>query len=595
MVNSLLARQLRRLGLSEDVVPDDPASWRRFLERVGKSYGDAEQNRYLLERSLQISSQEMRDLHDQATRRSEEREHEQENRLRAVVDSLSDGLCTLDLDGRVAFANPSAAWLLALDPDDLRGFPVLSRFRFHPDDSADEIQPAAVLELVAGGKPFSDDTALLHTMDGRVLPISCVLNPIQNGRGVSSAVLLFSDLTERRKTLDKIRRTERHYRTLFHALPIAVYEEDFSAVGRWLDQLRASGVEDLRSYLESHRAKLREAISLINVRDVNPAVLDLLEAEDRQELLGPLNPRVFTEETLNSMMEQFIAIWEGRDSVLMELTGTTLRNNRLDAIFQWSASRIGGHLDLSKVLVAVTDITARKMVEDQMATLVRSKDEFLASVSHELRTPLTAVYGSAEVLSQQWDQLSVDDRLELVGYIASESRELSHIVDDLLVAARADIGSLSVRVEPIDVRVEVDSALRALRADAEERGIDLDAVTGGVVADPLRFRQIIRNLVTNALRYGGSHVSLRTQYSDGFLALAVNDDGAGIPAAQRDAVFEPYQRAHIAHGVPGSVGLGLTVARQLAVLMNGDLRYVRSGSMSTFELRLPVDPDWVHH
>ena len=594
-MNPLLARQLRRLGLSEAVSPTDPAVWKNLLERIERSYEDADQNRYLLERSLQISSQEMREVYDELKQRSEEQAVEQETRLKAVVDSLSDGLCTLDLEGLVTFANPSAIKLLGLTPDALEGTEVLSRFRFLPDNPIEEVEPIDVLQSVVQGNRFSDDTALLETADGRLIPIACVFNPIRTEHGVRSVVLSFVDLTERREAREAIRRTEQHYRTLFHALPIAVYEEDFSAVGRWLEDLRQRGVEDIRSYLDSNREELREAISLITVRDVNPAVLDLLEADDPEELLGPLNPSVFTEDTLNSMMEQIIAIWEDRDSVLMELTGTTLRNNRLDAIFQWSASRVGGRLDLSKVLVAVTDITARKLVEDQMASLVRSKDEFLASVSHELRTPLTAVFGSAEVLSQEWDQLPSEDRLELVGYIASESRDLAHIVEDLLVAARADIGNLTVKVQPMDVRSEVEAALQAVRSDADERGVDLESVQGRVVADPLRFRQIVRNLLTNAFRYGGSQVTLHTKPVDGFLVLAVNDDGKGVPLEQREAIFEPYHRAHIAHGVPGSVGLGLTVARQLALLMDGDLSYIRSGAVSTFELRLPVVQAGTNH
>ncbi|MDF1596033.1 MAG: ATP-binding protein [Acidimicrobiia bacterium] len=569
-------------------------AWRSLLERVERSYEDAEQNRYLLERSLQISSQEMRDLYEELKRSSEAREQEQETRLRAVVDSLSDGLCTLDSEGRVAFANPSAARLLGLTPADMRGTRILSRFRFLPDHPAEHVTPGDVLKAIARGEHFSDDTALLLAADGQVVPVACVVNPIRTGNGAERAVLLFSDLTERREALEAIHRTEQHYHTLFHALPIAVYEEDFSAVGRWLDELRTAGVTDIRSYLESNRTKLREAISLVIVKDVNPAVLDMLEADHPSQLLGPLNPQVFTEETLNSMMEQLIAIWEDRDSVLMELTGATLQNNRLDAIFQWSASRIGGRLDLSKVLVAVTDITARKLVEDQMASLVRSKDEFLASVSHELRTPLTAVYGSAEVLLEEWGRLPSDERLELVGYIASESRELANIVEDLLVAARADIGSLTVKVEPMDIRVEVESALRAVSTNETPHEIDLEQLEGWVIADPLRFRQIIRNLVTNALRYGGSQVTLHSKVADGYLALSVKDDGAGVPADQREAIFEPYHRAHIANGVPGSVGLGLTVARQLAVLMGGELRYVRSGSLSSFDLTLPAATEPAH-
>lgn len=594
-MNPLLARQLRRLGLSEEIVPDDAVAWKELLEKIEQSYEDAEKNRYLSERSLRISSQEMRDLYNELKQKSAEREHEQETRLRAVVDSLSDGLCTLDSTGRVVFANPSASKLLGVAPDELAGEQILSRFRFLPDNPVEEVESAAVLDSVVEGNRFSDDTALLRTVDDRVLPVACVINPIRNEHGVRSVVLLFSDLTERRDALEAIRRTEQHYRTLFHALPIAVYEEDFSAVGRWLEELRAGGVQDIRTYLESNRDELRAAISLINVKDVNPAVLNLLEADRPDELLGPLNPQVFTEETLDSMMEQIIAIWEDRESVLMELTGSTLRNNRLDAIFQWSASRIGGRLDLSKVLVAVTDITARKMVEDQLASLVRSKDEFLASVSHELRTPLTSVYGSAEVLKQQWDELSSEDRLELIGYIASDSRELAHIVEDLLVAARADIGSLSVRPQAIDVRVEVEAALQAVQPDADEHAIDLASVGGRALADPLRFRQIVRNLVTNAVRYGGSQVSLQTHRKEGILSLSVSDNGAGVPEDQREAIFEPYHRAHIANGVPDSVGLGLTVARQLARLMDGDLRYVRSGALSTFELRLPEEPVEASH
>ena len=230
-MNPLLARQLRRLGLSESVSPTDPAVWRNLLERIEQSYEDAEQNRYLLERSLQISSQEMRELYDELKQRSEERAVEQETRLKAVVDSLSDGLCTLDLEGRVIFANPSAVRFLGLSPDGLEGAEILSRFRFLPDSPVEEVEPIDVLQSVVQGNRFSDDTALLETAGGRVIPIACVFNPIQNGQGVSSVVLSFGDLTERREAREAIRRTEQHYRTLFHALPIAVYEEDFSAVG----------------------------------------------------------------------------------------------------------------------------------------------------------------------------------------------------------------------------------------------------------------------------------------------------------------------------------------------------------------------------
>lgn len=586
-MNSLLARQLRRLGLSAEQPPADPGVWAQFLERIAGSYDDAEQSRYLLERSLHISSEEMRGMFDELQRASEAKQHEQENRLLAVIDSLSDGLCTLGLDGRVEFANAAAARMLASRRSQLIGTAILERFRFWPDEPAEQLRGDRILGIVATGHPFSDDTALLRLPDEQSLPVSCVLTPIGAPGAVTGIVFVFRDLTERQQTLEAMRRTERHYRTLFHTIPIAVYEEDFTKVGEWLHSLRISGVSDLDEYLDANPEALRDAIGLIRIRDVNPAVLDLVEADSAAQLLGPLDPGLFTKETLPSVRKQLLAIWEDSDTVHTELTGSTTRGNRLDAIFHWSVSRAGGRQDLSKVLVAMTDITQRKVVEEQMAALVEAKDEFIAAVSHELRTPLTAVYGSAEILADQ-DSLSAADRAELTRFIATESAELVHIIEDLLVAARADIGNLSVRITPIELAAEVTAALQAVSTAGIDRSIDTSGVSGRAMADALRFRQIMRNLLSNAVRYGGDTIRV-TSCRTGSLALVrVTDDGAGIPESQWETIFEPYHRAHTRPGVPGSVGLGLTVARQLAGLMGGELTYRRHRGLSTFELALPA-------
>jgi signal transduction histidine kinase len=401
-------------------------------------------------------------------------------------------------------------------------------------------------------------------------------------------VLVFRDLTERHRTLEAIRRSEQHYRTLFHTIPIAVYEEDFTAVEHWLGTLRASGVVDLASHLDSRPGDLRRAIELVEVIDVNPAVVSLLEADRPEQLLGHLHPETFTDETLASIKEQLLAIWDSRDSVHLELTGSTLRGNRLDAIFHWSASRLRGRQDLSKVLVAMTDITERKEIEDQLADLLRSKDELIAAVSHELRTPLTAVYGNALVLQQQWADLDTAQRLALVRDIVGESREVTNIVEDLLVAARSDIGSLSIGVEPVDLPTEVAAVLGGLRREEHDKIITADRVSGTALADPLRLRQILRNLLSNALRYGGDTISMCSHDRDGQVFLQVRDDGDGIPEDEREEIFHPYHRAHARPGVPGAVGIGLTVSRQLAILMGGDLAFRREDGDTVFEVHLPA-------
>ncbi len=106
-------------------------------------------------------------------------------------------------------------------------------------------------------------------------------------------------------------------------------------------------------------------------------------------------------------------------------------------------------------------------------------------------------------------------------------------------------------------------------------------------ADATRVRQILRNLLTNAFRYGGNSVEISVRHLNGSVRITVSDDGPGIPVGDREQIFQPYQRAHNATGQPASVGLGLTISRQLARLMGGDLTYRHEEGRSSFDLALP--------
>lgn len=242
---------------------------------------------------------------------------------------------------------------------------------------------------------------------------------------------------------------------------------------------------------------------------------------------------------------------------------------------------------VSYLSTVARDITAQKLLEAQQQEVIRSKDEFIASVSHELRTPLTAVRGFAEILRDQHADLGVDDRAEMIAAIASESADVSDIVEDLLVAARSDIDQLTIAVIPVAlgpiVRETSDRVRWAHKSVTVE--VDEDAVA---VADPLRLRQILRNLMGNAVRYGGDTVRVTARQFDGAVVVEVFDDGPGISEQFREEIFAPYRRAHDRAGLAGSVGLGLAVSRRLARLMGGDVTYAHDGTWSIFTLRLPV-------
>ncbi len=228
---------------------------------------------------------------------------------------------------------------------------------------------------------------------------------------------------------------------------------------------------------------------------------------------------------------------------------------------------------------------------DQLRALSRSKDQFLASVSHELRTPLTGVLGFAELLRDGPEDLTEEERRFMISNVAEEATDLAAIIDDLLVAARSELDLLAITRVPVSLRAQVAQVLENTDARLRDR-IDLVGdVRQTAIGDPGRVRQIIRNLITNAVRYGGDRIEVRFGVGDGMVRVDVADDGPGPPREDWDRIFEPYYRAHQgADTQPAALGIGLSVARHLARLMDGELNYRREDEWSVFRLALPGAP-----
>jgi signal transduction histidine kinase len=244
--------------------------------------------------------------------------------------------------------------------------------------------------------------------------------------------------------------------------------------------------------------------------------------------------------------------------------------------------RFAGYLSYG--IVALRTQARRELAEGQLKESLRSKEQLVASISHEMRTPLTAVVGFAEMLQLPDSELTDEERFEMIRSIGEEGRDLTNIVDDLLTAAKAEAGTLTVVCVPVDLRAQATQVLEAMR---QGQPIELtgDSLRGS--GDPGRVRQILRNLISNALRYGGDDIRICIVDSPSPRAQ-VRDNGTGIPTQERERVFSAYQRAHDAPGLTASMGLGLTISRSLARLMGGDLTYRYEEGESVFELLLPA-------
>ncbi len=294
---------------------------------------------------------------------------------------------------------------------------------------------------------------------------------------------------------------------------------------------------------------------------------------------------------------------EIKDAVSAPLIGSAgplgylLVANRLDDVSTFVSAdakllaTLAGHITVSLENGRLEDSLAElTRLKEQLEQEVKSKDEFVASVSHELRTPLTGIVGLSHELVANREFFGDEEVNEILMMISEQSSELANIVEDLLVGARADSGTLVIKPETIDIRKEIQTVVSGHALLGAEGHVDVPVSisVNAARADGLRFRQIVRNLLTNAARYGGDNVRIDVYRGAGRVVVAVKDDGKGVPVGQEMSIFEAYQRAHNAVGQPASVGLGLSVARKLARLMGGDLRYHRIEETTAFELSLPL-------
>lgn len=252
------------------------------------------------------------------------------------------------------------------------------------------------------------------------------------------------------------------------------------------------------------------------------------------------------------------------------------------------------HARLVKSRLSVEQKVADRTAElrrtlEELSAAQAEKDRFVAGVSHELRTPLTSVVGLARALTEPGSEFTAAEHDELLQLIVRESEEVASIVEDLLVASRMDRGQMNMASEPLRLDEELCAVVEVCEVDVQPTCIEPLTVVG----DSVRIHQIVRNLITNADRYGGANVMVSVFGEGGEAVLAVRDDGPGIPNDKRDLVFTAFGKAHNDPGRTESVGLGLTVSRNLARMMDGDVVYRRLGKWTSFELRLPLVEDAV--
>lgn len=377
------------------------------------------------------------------------------------------------------------------------------------------------------------------------------------------------------------------FETLFSVSPIPTIEQDYRLLLEHFEELRKQGVEEIREHVGTDAHRLRELVGYVRNVAANPAAVSIIGLTPEQTE-GFIDPVIINEESFESWLDQLETVWQGRTHSQCEFLGRTATGSPFDARRTMAVPVGPRGPDYRRVVVTIEDATKERNEQRRLQHLVEEKNEFLAAVSHEIRTPLTGVLGFTEILMDSADSMGDGERKEILASIAHQAQEVSNIVEDLLIAGRSESGDLAVTKEPVDLAAEVTQVLD--NGGSHTRGVTAEFESEPVVGsgDPGRVRQVIRNLLTNAERYGGPDVRITLTTTEDQVSVIVSDDGAGVAPDRLDSLFSAKRRSVSAATVSGSTGLGLSICRKLAGLMGGDLTYARIDGRTRFTLSLPT-------
>lgn len=226
-----------------------------------------------------------------------------------------------------------------------------------------------------------------------------------------------------------------------------------------------------------------------------------------------------------------------------------------------------------------------------------AKSEFLGRVSHELRTPMNAILGFTQLLQRDRRSSLNNDQKEYVENVYSAGNHLLELINEVLDLSRIETGNIKLALEVIDIIPIVDNVISISKPLADEQGISIDYMKTPEKScfteiDPLRFKQIIFNIISNAIKYNKPNGSVTVSYEkqeNGKMRLGVKDTGRGVPENEKFKIFDPFERLNIGPEDIKGTGIGLTISKQLIELMNGEIGFESTVGVGSFcYIDLPI-------
>ena len=559
MMHRLLARQLKHLGLNADNPAATPEQWQSLLQRISAYYEDTDQGRYLLERSLAISSAEMQALYEGLKASSSLEIDAQRKRLHIVANALDDALCAYSFEEGLLFVNDAGRRLFGAPGVPADASLLIERLQApgtRRDARALEIE--GLLKLLRLTQSPHRLRATLFTGAASRVPVHCTFTPLREEGRLIGFVLLFHDLTEQLETETRLRLAA----SVMQANEAIIIADRLGRIIEVNPALTRS-MGYLPEEVIGHSARMLRAHGQKNIYTAMREALNLH---------GHWDGEVQSRHKDGSIRPQWLSV-------------TTVRDE------DGGISHFVSHFTDIAALKALEQ-SLRKAVEDATAA-DQAKTEFLAVVSHEMRTPINIMLGVADLFTNT--ELDAYQR-ELLAMLEKSGQHLSQVVDDILGLISRRPVDAKLGQEVFSPHALLDGILEMMRHRAELKKLTLEvrieaAVPQAISGTPRYLRQILINLIGNAIKFTDrGRITVEMRFAGkGKLACTVTDSGIGISAGSSRRLFQPFIQLdnRLTH-TQGGLGLGLAVSKKLAEEMGGRIWLIsRADTGSQFGISLP--------
>ena len=480
-----------------------------------------------------------------------------------------------DEPGAMLYVSPQVRDILGFSPQEWIADPTSWVEHFHPDDRQ---RVRAIFEGVAEGESRFTAEYRMFTSEGAIrwFHDDALLIRDDRGKPLFWQGIMY-DITEQREGEALLRDTEARYRTLVEQLPAIVYSEDVTGDGLQVVYINLRVKELLGIEPEEWVA--------------DPSVWSAAIHPDDAARVDAINRQTEASGEPFSVEYRMIAR-DGRTVWFKDEARLVRRADGRPAYWQGVMIDVTSHHQAeAQVADAERDLAAERMVSERLREADALKDTLLQAVSHDLRSPLAAILGLARTLERDDLDLPPAEAHDLAGRIAANARRLDRIVADLLDLERLSAGVL----EPMFAPLDLGRLVRELVAGADPvagRRLHLDTAPLEIWADAAMVERIVENLIRNAVKHtpGGSRIWVRVERVDDAALLVVEDDGPGVPAEAREAIFEPFTQGPTDARSAG-LGVGLAVVARFAALHDGRAWVqARDGGGASFRVSLATRP-----